>query len=527
MLAENLARLTVSAFGRLASHYDGDTACGFASPQAQRGQTVSGADIGRQGATATIPITAPCELRFDSPTVIKETCNGVKTIVQGTVSATGLKEVSGLNTGNPAQPIVPNKRQAGSVTIQMDVSNLSIRRSDMAVELRLNKGKLSGHVSAALGLDTTTHACSMKSSTVSFDKVKLENADVIIVSDDKTFALPSASTDLTAVNGRIGTQENMLKGSVVLGSRTFTVGTDSAPLPLDPNYDSARLLSDDACLPNYQATTSDADCDLYPLLGGVAARFMVQTAGAIASMINSNTSCGFANTLGVLLWPTSVVGAPGEKGSMTWKVSGCSLGTSPASAYKTSCQQTASMAGGSSNTTATRTVVGEREKQVLELVDSIKPRDPKSVTLLLDAQLSEFSSYDLASGESQPSKAVTWHTGKLTGVVEPYTGDDSADRGRFDIPTPVARFRELNATNGDVTISALGLTFRMKIDQANIAAQNGVYLGQGNSIEGDISVDGHAVHIDPSPLNPDYEQESFDDSYRCTAKLVSVLPFSP
>jgi hypothetical protein len=526
MLAENLARLTVSAFGRLASAYDGDTTCGFASPQAQQGQTVSGAEVGRQGATVTIPLTTPCELRFDSPTVIRETCNGVQTIVQGTVSATGVKDVSGLNTGNPARPIIPNKRQAGRVTLQMDLSNLSIRRSDMAVELRLNNGRLSGHASSALGLDTTTLACSIKSSAASLEQVKLENADVLLISDGKTFALPSASTDLTAVNGRVGQQENTLVGSVVLGGRTFPVGTDSAPLPLDPNYDAAYFLSDDACLPNYQPTSSDADCDLSPLLGGAAARFLVQTAGAVASMVNSDTNCGFANTLGVLLWPTRVVGDPGQLGSMTWRVSGCSLGASPAAAYKTNCHQTASMAGGSSKTDATRTVVGEREKQIL-VVDSIKPLNPKSVTISLDAELSEFSSYDLPSGESRPSKAVTWHSGTITGVVEPYTGDDSADRGRYDIPTPLAHFRDLSATNGDVTINASGLTFRMQIDQANIEAQNGVYLGQGNFIQGDITVDGHLVHIAPSPLNVDYDQASFDDGYRCTPKLVSALPSSP
>jgi hypothetical protein len=525
-LAENLARLTVSTFGQLAAYYDQETTCGFASPQAQRAQTVSGAELGRQGATVTVPISTPCELRFDRPTVIWQTCNGVQTIVQGTVSATGIKEVSGLNTGNIATPIIPNKRQAGGASLRMDLSNLSIRRSDLTAELKFKSGTLSGHAKAALGLDTSLQVCSMKSSTASFDQLKLENADVVLISDGRSFNLPSASTDLSAVNGRIGAQENTINGRVVLGSRLFPVGTERAPLPLDPNYDSARFLSDDACLPNFQATTSDADCELYPLLGGIAARLMVQTAGAIASMVNSNTDCGFANTLDVLLWPTNVIGNPGEMGTMTWEVSGCSVGTSPPSVFKTDCLKTASVAGGRSITHVTRTVAGEREV-MYALVDSIKPRDPKSVIISLDAKLREFSSYDLPWGESQPPKAVTWHTGTLTGVVEPYTGDDSADPGRFDIPTPLARFRNLGVKNGDVTINALGMTFRMRVDQANVTAQNGVYLGKGNFVQGDITIDGHALHIDPSALDPDYDQASFDDSYRCTTNLVSVLPSSP
>jgi hypothetical protein len=524
-LAENMARLVVSTFGELANYYDNNATCGFASPQALQAQTVTGADLGRQGATATIPIAAPCELRFDSPTVIRETCNGVKTIVQGRVSATGIRQVSGLNTGNLATPIIPNKRQAGSAALRMSFSDLIIRRSDLTAELRLNSGTLSGRASGVLGYDTSLQVCSIKSSAAAFDQVKLENAEVLLISDGMAFKLAPTSASLTAVNGRVGARENTINGSVVLGDRTFPIGTDSEPLPLDPSYDSARFLSNDACLPNFRATTSDADCDLYPLLGGVAARLMVQTAGAIASMINSDTRCGFGNTLGVLLWPTDVVGSPGQMGSMTWKVSGCSLGTVPPSAFKTDCHETANMVGGSASVDATRNVVGERESLLL-LVDSIKPRDPKSVTISLDAKLNEFSSYDLPSGEPQPSKAVTWHKGALTGVVEPYTGDDSADRGRFDIATPVAHFRDLGVKDGDVTIKALGMTFRMRVDQANITAQNGVYRGEGNYVQGDITIDGHAVHIDPSGLNPDYEQTSFDDSYRCTTNLVSVLPSS-
>lgn len=527
VLAENLARLTISAFGKLASTYDGDRTCGFSSAPAQQAQSVRGAELGRLGATVTIPIASPCVLRFDAPTVISEDCNGVQTIVQGTVSATGVKEVSGLNTGNLATPIIPDKRQAGSVALAFDVSDLRISRSDLPAELRLRSGKLSGRASAVLALDTSVPACTIKTSAANLDGVKLENADVVVVSEGKSFGLSSASTDLTAVNGRVGDKENALSGTVVLGSRTFPIGTASAPLPLDPSYDAARFLSAEACVPHFQATTSDADCDLYPLLGGVAARFLVQTAGTIASLVNSDSSCGFANTLGVLLWPTEVVGDPGQTGSMSWRVTGCTVGTNPASSYKTSCQKTASFAGGSAKTNVSRKVVGEREKKIL-VVDSIIPKTPKAVTISISsAELSEFSSYDLPRGESQPSKAVTWHRGTLAGVVEPYTGENASDRGRFDIATPLAHFRDLRATNADVTINAKGMTFRMKVDGANLTAQNGVYLGEGNTIEGDITVDGHAVHLAPSPLNPDFDQASFDDDYRCTDQLVSVLPSSP
>jgi hypothetical protein len=525
-LAENLARLTISTFGQLAGYYDQDATCGFASPQAHQAQTVSGADVGRQGATVTVPLTKPCELRFDRPTVIWETCNGVQTIVQGTVSATGIEEISGLNTGNTATPIIPNKRQAGSAALRMSFSNLSIRRSDLTAELRLKSGTISGRVRAVLGLDTSLHVCSLKSSTASFDQVKLENADVVLISDGRSFHLPSVSTDLTAVNGRVDAQENTIEGSVVLGGRTFPIGTDSAPLPLDPTYDSARFLSDDACLPNFRVATSDADCELYPLLGGLAARLMVQTAGAITSMVNSNTRCGFANALDVLLWPTSVVGDLGQIGSITWEVSGCLVGASSPFAFQTDCRKTASMVGGSSMTNVTRTVAGEREL-LYALVDSIKPRDPTSVTISLDAKLREFSSYNLPAGQSQPSNAATWHTGTLTGLIEPYTGGNSTDLGRFDIPTPLARFRDLGVKNGDVTLKALGMTFRMRVDQANITAQNGVYRGKGNFVQGDITIDGHAVHIDPTTLDPEYDQASFDDSYRCTTNLASVLPSLP
>ncbi len=527
ILAENLARLTVATFGQLANYFDEDKVCGFASAAAQQAQTISGADVGLQGATVHIPLTTPCVLTFDQPTVIKTSCNGVKTIVQGTVSGTGVKEVAGLNTGNAVTPIVPATRQPSNLTMQMDLTGLKISRSDMPVELQLKSGTLSGRANVVLGLDTSQHACAIKSSAAQLDDIKLVNADAAIVNDGSTFGMPSAGADLAAVNGRVGGQENALSGSVTLGSRNFPEGTASSPLKLDPNYDFARFQSDDACLPHFQATTSDTDCDLYPLLGGIAARLTVQTAGAIASLVNADKHCGFSDTLGVLLWPSSVVGNAGEMGSMTWNVTGCDVGSGAPAAYGTNCQQTESVASGSASTNATRTVLGLREKKYL-LVDSIVPKDPKSVTISIDqAVLTEFSSYDLPANASSPPTAVTWHSGTLAGVVEPYTGENATNPGTYDIPTPLAAFHSLSATNADLTMVANGLTFRVLVNQASLTAQNGVFHGQGNSISGDITVDGHAIHIDPGPLNPDYDQAKFDGSYACTADLVTVLPSSP
>ncbi|MFH1811117.1 MAG: hypothetical protein ABIJ09_20420 [Pseudomonadota bacterium] len=522
-LAEGLARLAIAAFGRLADAYDEDTRCGFSSAPATDGQQVSG-EIGRQDGRVRRTLEPPCTLSWDQPTVLKETCNGVQYIVEGSVSATGSKEVEGWNTGNRDKPIIPQHRQPSVVSLELRFSDFRIQRSDLPYELRLRSGKMSGRISVVVAMDTALHACAKKSSAASVEAVRLDDVDLMLTVDGNAFALSVAGSDLDATNGKVDDDENRMHGTLTMNGTRYTLGSFDAPLPLDPNYDAGRFLLDDACRPDYQHAATDEACSLYPLLGNVAARLLVHSTGALASMINADKDCGFEDTWGVLIWPTEVVGNNGDMGSITWDVEECWQGSPAPVVIKEDCLDTTTCTAGSALVNATRTVTGERESMYL-LVDSIVPRDPRSVRITLrDVELRDFVSYDLPAGADEPAQRVTWHGGWLTGTVEPITGENASDLGAYDIPTPIAIFSDVGVETGDATLEMNGLTFQVAVDGAQIQAQNGRYQGQGNSIQGHIVVDGTRIDIAPALLKSEYVQEVFDSSYACTEDLVGILP---
>ena len=77
---------------------------------------------------------------------------------------------------------------------------------------------------------------------------------------------------------------------------------------LDPNYDHDDALASFACTPNLVLPASDEDCNFDAVIAANAARLTIQAAGTLASMINADDACGFEDTLGVLLFPSEVVG---------------------------------------------------------------------------------------------------------------------------------------------------------------------------------------------------------------------------
>ena len=81
------------------------------------------------------------------------------------------------------------------------------------------------------------------------------------------------------------------------------------------------------CKPNMLIPADDEQCNFNQVIADGAARLIIQTVGTVASLVNSNDSCGFEDTFGVLISPTNVEGAEGEMGSITWDVEACENGS--------------------------------------------------------------------------------------------------------------------------------------------------------------------------------------------------------
>jgi hypothetical protein len=253
-----------------------------------------------------------------------------------------------------------------------------------------------------------------------------------------------------------------------------------------------------------------------------AARLIVQSVGTVASMINKDEECGFADMFGVLINPTDVQGEVGEMGSMTWHIDDCQLGASELSVFSEDCLGGVTYLDGVANISSTRTVLGERDTEYF-LFDSVVPRNSRSVQLWLeDVELSEFASFGIAAGDSEPLGILTIHQGQLSAYVEPATGERADDAGVFDVATPVASMREVHLRNAVATLESQGKIFVIDIPDTNLSATNGRVDGVTNRISGQVMLDGKSVSIE-GPLNPSFSQQSFDQSYACTENLARPL----
>lgn len=519
-VAQGAARLTANLYGRLADSFDEETTCGFASP-AVLGRPVLTGTIGERGGTATWTMGG-CTKTFAMPTTVKTDCFGAQTLLTGTVTARGTKRVSGLLTGDPSQPIIPTSRDPGQAEMTFELSDLRLSDSVSTSALTVKRGSLSGRIATRTGLNTDLGACSIKTSVAEMTGLAWRDAELLLESDGNSFSLAVASSSLDAQSGSKNGRENYLAGTLMVNGTNVAIPTRGPPV-LDPNYDAARFEQSYACKPKLQLVTSEEECDFTRPLAVGAARLLVQSVGALGSLVNRDTQCGF-DTTSVKLRPSQVVGDPGELGLMSWGINDCQLGNPAPTLIDQDCNGGRRMISGTATIDATRTVTGLRERRLL-VIDSIIPRTRNAVTVSLGAvQLNQLAAWSLPQGVNAPTAKLTIHSGTLSAVVKPVLGERMSEQGTFDLATPVSAMTEISLTNARVTLSSGAKTFGFTIPSARLDAFNGTYLGSSNSLSGTLQVGDKLVTLEPMALNPDFDQVTFDASYRCTDDLRAVIP---
>ena len=136
----------------------------------------------------------------------------------------------------------------------------------------------------------------------------------------------------------------------------------------------------------------------------------------------------------------------------------------------------------------------------------------------------DFKSYTKTETESEALRALTIHNGYLSAHVHPSMGENEDDRGTYDVPTPIARMREVRLRDADVTLNNEGMMFKVRVNSADLTAFNEPYQGDKNSITGQIVVDGKTYTLLSEDLDPEYDQQTFDASYVCNDDLRSLVP---
>jgi hypothetical protein len=535
-LAQGAAQLSAITLGTIANLLDADATCGFASEAVRSAVAIQG-ELGDPGGSATFAITQPCELVFPEPTVLREDCNGKKTFGRGIARVTGTKTLHGYVSGDPLQPIVPNSWEPAEIAIGIDFEEFSIWTEPGTNQLDVHAGRLAGTLRPRTAIDRESGACSLGTPVVAIDKITWTEGALTITSNDRIFDVAVSTSNLSAVNGNRDGVENSLTGSVVLDGETYAIPIRSG-LGLDPDYDPARFLSSFACTPNLELPVSEADCDLSGLLGGGVARLLISALGTVAGLANSDRfRCGFG-AIGTLTDPIRVEGEPGDMGEMEWRIEGCDIAFDPADGpFATDCLDTDAHLHGLASVTGNRVVEGLREELDILIfsIDSIVPTHRRAVTVTFDEiRFEELAVYELHPNQSVPDRRIQIANGIMSAVVEPVTGENNGQgggippptEGAFDVPTKVARMRDVHLGDADVTILYQGKTFRVHVDRADLYAFNGSWAdaGETNVISGEISVNGRVVRLEPQPLVPSYDQADFDARYACTESLVATIP---
>lgn len=522
-LAEGAAKLTVNNVGNLISALVADSNCGFASPGVVNAGQVTG-EVGKAGGSVVYRIDEPCEIALPVKTALSRDCLGKTVYAEGTARVTGTMTVHGRNSGDPAQPIIPTSRDPAEINfnVAFDKWQVSDDASQKSLEIT---GSLSGRMQPRMAMDALTGACSIATPVVTFSDLTYQpGAKAIIRSDGNALAINIDGGQLDAQNGNKDGVENRLEGFIVVDGETFDIplGGPGADAVLDPHYDAATFAGAFMCKPNMTVPADDEACNFNQVIADGAARLVIQTVGTVASMVNSNSDCGFEDKFGVLIYPTNVVGEEGEMGSMTWDVEACQNGSEELFVQAEDCIGGATFVQGIADVDATRTVEGERTTEFF-IIDAIEPRDNSSVHIWInEARLSEFVVYPLAAGQSEPMGKLTIHEGTLSGLVEPATGARADAPDTFDVPTPVARISEVHLRNARATLEAQGKVFEIFITDTNLSATNGTVDGVSNTISGQIIVDNDQRNIG-GPLNPAFNQQTFTESYMCTENLAGPV----
>lgn len=517
-LAEGAAKLTINTVGNLVSAFSKDTTCGMKSAAVRAAREVTGT-VGRDGGTVTYRIDEPCVIDFGEGRELPSDCGGAGPVISGRAAFTGSLEVRGRLTGNADEPIIPTVRDAPTLRFRLVLEDASVQGSSPEV-MEVAHGAVTGVMRPRMAIDTATGACAIDTPVVAFEDIAWEpGTEATIHAGGNALGITIDGSSLEAQNGKKGERENYLAGEITVGGESYAIPLDGGAPVLDPSYDAAAFRDSWLCGDTVREPQSDQDCNMHQVIADGVARLVIQTAGTVASAINSDDACGFSNKMDVLKNPTRVEGQAGEMGSLTWAVQGCNLGPGATpTVYATDCAGGVTHWAGSANIASTRTVRGMREDVEVFLLgrvaDSIAPQSPESVDLwLTDVALGEFASWALAPGQQEPLGVLTIHDGTLNAFLKPVTGWDEGQQ-RFVIPTPVATLQGVRLSNARATLQAQGMTFEIDIADTDLFAVNGQAGLSENTIAGTVTIDGDVVGVGGA-LNPDYDRDQMAASWAC------------
>lgn len=526
LIAQGASQLTIQTIGMLTKLAEADEVCGFSSPDVKYNPTIEG-EVGDVGGTAVYTIDTPCEMTFAPSTVIDSDCTGRNTYASGVVRITGTKTVNGYVSGDPEDAIVPTTRDPARIELTADFSDLSVWTDPGENRLTIASGQVTGTIRPRLAIDKANGACSKTTPVTAFENVAWSNAQVTVESEGMTFGVTLEGASLNAQNGSKDGVTNQLYGTLMMDGETFDIPISDNPV-LDPDYDQAVFDQRYQCDADMQIPKNDADCNMQKPLAEGAGRLVIQTIGALGTMINEDKSCGFS-AIRKLVRPDRVEGAPGEQGLMEWSTSGCTMESNNPEKYDDDCKGREKFFSGRADFEAMRTVRGLREEiDVFGLfgIDSIVPQTFDAVDLgLTSVRVRDFLAYDIDPGKNGPERTMWIEDATLRAQVKPIVAENPEEPGRHDVKTNIAHITSVSMTGTNAQILFEGKRFNVFIDSVNLEAFNGSWdvMGMTNVIRGSVTINGETFEYPgDAGLDPDFELSDFTQRYEC--RVAGTVP---
>lgn len=509
-VAMGAARLSVRNAANIVSLIEKDTVCGFSSSVVKNAPELT-ARVGDVG-EATFRVDG-CVLDLGQPHEVSVDCNRDKTLVGGRVVVSAKKVMRGHLTGNVDTPVVPDGPDAVRFEVTARGEGFQVLSSASAASMTINAGELSFIAAPRLAVSAELGVCSVATSHVTMSELRWKDGVATIRDGDRAFEVDIPQSHLSAQVGRWEGQENALSGTIQVWQALVRVPTVNDQDGLDPTYNAGKWERGFECTPDLLLPVSHECRPLTPTLAEGAARLTVQMFGAVASMVNANTSCGFSSDAVVnAATTTGELGVAG--GSATFSITNpCRITVPAGTVLSTDCAGVQTVGGGTVVVTGTKTVRGVVSG---ELRDPIVPtgRDPAELRLNLT-----FEGFKVST--SDKNVALTGESGVLSGTLRPRVGKDTVT-GACSIPTPVAQFEDLQWQNGTVLMDNEGLAFRLPLESSSLSAQNGTKDGVVNQLSGNVRILGESITVplEGNALNPDYNDAAFMASFACTPNLV-------
>jgi len=517
-IADGIARLTINNLGRMLSAVALEST--HERPECQLGELsmTSKASIDYQHKSIT--------WRFDD----------CEFNLGGKVRLSGTKTISGFLTGNPQYPIVP---QPGS-TAQFDFSKAEFENYraefDKSTHLTFLNATLAFGAKIRLAKDKSTGLCSVPAPNLAFHNIRyLKGSPNRVMIAAESFGIQQLMIDIENSNfdaqfgfGETVKEDNALKGNISILGKSFSLPSDGLGLNPFPDHAAAFETFINAT-PNLASTDRNVmfQCKEFEYVRALnAARLMILNTGSVTQESHDEylkagsyfPGCGFSS-LGVRASSKRQSGETGGFGELHFRVNSCKVVNQPTRGfYEKDCLGDMTVFEGNATVSGTQKVVGTL-KTYAKYFDDIVPNSPKATSFDFDEiSFDKFASYYLQEKDGSPFARLILN-GTISAQVQPILSPKKGRPCEFFRSTPVVSL-ELKAKSElkarlELSLANFSYNNDLNIYSAHLKAQNGVFQGLGNSINGEINVNHKTFYFDNEKLNPDYDQDKFDQSYAC------------